>query len=574
MLIKILRKCKNVLYCSIKPNYMAVTNCLKGSLQEYVPSPSKPWNEKRVHHLYNKLSNGAPNSLIKAALNNGPGLVDYLLSSAKSHPLPGEVKTTVTGKIDYTYPWKEQAAADYDPNNSGAILDVFYQKYYYLVQMWLNGMVQEGLRHKLALFWSNHFVTNNTNVPSWNFQYYYLLHKNALGNFKQFVMDIGRTPNMLIYLDGAYSYAINPNENYARELLELFTMGVGNYTEDDVAEVARSMTGWTIEYNYFDTVSKQSVGTYLPNKVGEFKFRGAGNYGHDFGKKNILGKSIPAASPKSGDLADATRIAHIEYQALHDLIFTERKEAIAKFICKKLYKFYMYEFPPDDILNGLAQVFISSNWDIMTVLKTLFKSEHFYEEENMGLNIKSHIDTVIHYYRTASLKNGEDYFLFQIINNARVRDPLNTKNIHPLDNIYFECANLGQNLFNPINVAGWPGYRSWLNEFTLVNRWRFMRSQIDGYLSYPATATRYREFLKEISNNSKDPDFIVRKLIEYFIPVEMPEDIILNAVDSFKSLVPLNYFNDGTWTLDYVDVPRQYTTLMKYIITLPESNLL
>ncbi|MBK8734438.1 MAG: DUF1800 family protein [Saprospiraceae bacterium] len=435
-------------------------------------------------------------------------------------------------------------------------------------------MIQEGLRHKLALFWSNHFVTNNYNVPSWNFQYYYLLHKNALGNFKQFVMDIGRTPNMLIYLDGAYSYAISPNENYARELMELFTMGVGNYTERDVEEVARSMTGWTIQNAYYDAATKSVVGEYLPKRVGEYVFRGAGNYGHDFGTKNVLGKTIPAATPKSGDLADATRIAHLEYQNLHDIIFSERKDAIAKFICKKLYKFYMYEFPPDEILNGLAQVFITSNWDIMAVLKTLFKSEHFYEEENMGLNIKSHIDTVIHYYRTASLKNGEDYFLFQIVNNARVRDPLNTKNLHPMDNIYFECSNLGQTLFNPVNVAGWPGYRSWLNEFTLVNRWRILRNQIDGQLTYPSTSTRYRDFLKEISNNSKDPEFIVRKLLEYFIPLPLSEDIILNAVDAFKSVVPLNYFIDGTWSLDYVDVPRQYTTVMKYIITLPESNLL
>ena len=113
-----------------------------------------------------------------------------------------------------------------------------------------------------------------------------------------------------------------------------------------------------------------------------------------------------------------------------------------------------------------------------------------------------------------------------------------------------------------------------MNEFTLVNRWRILRNQIDGQLTYPSTSTRYRDFLKEISNNSKDPEFIVRKLLEYFIPLPLSEDIILNAVDAFKSVVPLNYFIDGTWSLDYVDVPRQYTTVMKYIITLPESNLL
>lgn len=556
---------------------MPVTNCLKGGLQEYIPSPAKPWNERRIHHLYNKLSNGAPNNLIKAALVNGPSLVDYLLSSAKSHPLPGEVKTGVSGKIDYSYPWKEQNYVDHDAANPATVLDVHYQKYNYLMQMWFDGMIQEGVRHKLALFWSNHFVAssdNNGNTPTWVFQYYYLIHKHALGNFKNFVMDIGRTPAMLIYLDGAYSYALSPNENYARELLELFTMGVGNYTEFDVAEVARSMTGYTVNYTYYDSNSNSWMGEYKPTKVGEILFRGAGAYGHDFGKKSILGKVIPAGSPKAGDLADALRIANIEYQQLHDIIFSERKNEIAKFICNKLYKYYMYQFPPQEILDGLAQVFITSNWDIMAVLKTLFKSEHFFEEENMGLNIKSHIENIIYFYRTVSLKKDEDYFLFKILNNTRVTDPGNTKALVPMEAIYYECANLGQKLFNPINVAGWPGYRTWLNEFTLVNRWRICRDQIDYYLSYPATKERYRTFLKDISNNSNDADVVATKILEYFTPVDMPEDIKQNVIDAFKSAVPLNYFIDGTWTLDYVDVPKQFVICMKYIFTLPEYNLL
>jgi uncharacterized protein (DUF1800 family) len=552
---------------------MLQNDCLKGSLKEYVPSLEKPWNERRVHHLFNKLSTGAPFSLIQRALATGPSIIDDLLAEAKSHPLPGEVKNTASGVIDYSVAWKEQTTQDFDQANPQDLGAILYEKRNFMFQMWMNGLIEEGIRHKLVLFWSNHF-TSEMNAHTWTFQYYYLLHKNALGNFKQFVMDMGRTPLMLIYLDGAYSYAISPNENYARELLELFTMGVGNYTEEDVAEIARVMTGWTIEYSFYDFGVKKWVNNFLPNKVDEFLFRGGGNFGHDFGSKTVLGRKIPASTPKSGDLKDEARLADLEYQKLHDIIFEERELMIAKFICKKLYKHYLYEFPPDEIIEGLADVFISSNWDILSVLKTLFRSEHFFEEANMGLNIKSHIENVIHFYRLLGLRKGEDYFMFKIINDTRIQDPMNIEKVNTLEYIYYQTYNLNQGLFNPPNVAGWLGYRNWLNEFTLVNRWRIAIDQVNGWLPYPNTKQKYRQFLKDISNNSMDPYVIITKLLENFIPITMSEDILNNAVDAFKSPVPINYFDDGTWTLDYIEVPKQFETVMFYIFTLPEYNLL
>jgi hypothetical protein len=273
-------------------------------------------------------------------------------------------------------------------------------------------------------------------------------------------------------------------------------------------------------------------------------------------------------------LKDEARLADLEYQKLHDIIFEERELMIAKFICKKLYKHYLYEFPPDEIIEGLADVFISSNWDILSVLKTLFRSEHFFEEANMGLNIKSHIENVIHFYRLLGLRKGEDYFMFKIINDTRIQDPMNIEKVNTLEYIYYQTYNLNQGLFNPPNVAGWLGYRNWLNEFTLVNRWRIAIDQVNGWLPYPNTKQKYRQFLKDISNNSMDPYVIITKLLENFIPITMSEDILNNAVDAFKSPVPLNYFDDGTWNLDFKEVPKQFETLMFYIFTLPEYNLL
>lgn len=558
---------------------MPDNKCLTGGLQEYIPSPSKPWNEKRIHHLYNKISNGAPLYLINAAKANKPGvLVDYLINTAMSHPLPGERKVGVR-TYDYTYDWKEQNIAE-DPNA--------YYKYLELVHMWFNGMITEGVRHKLVLFWSNHFVTTSDatgNRPTWVFQYYWLLHKHALGNFREFVKAIGLTPAMILYLNGNSNVVGRPNENYARELLELFTMGIGNYTQKDVAETARALTGWNIQYyqgndgQYYIAPLKVNVDEAgKPLELYSTFYR----YNHDWKGKVIFGKSVGNNGGKvPADDTIGRGMAYDEYKKLHDnVLFDVKKNEIAKFICRKLYKFYLYNDPPQEIIDGLASVFISSDFNIATVLKTLFKSEHFYEEEAMGLVIKSHIDNIIHFFRSLDLEPGKDYYKYKWINGsfkAEVPDPANypnTLNRDSLSFIYSAASNLGQTLFNPINVAGWPGYRTWLNEFTLVNRWKYNRDAFGYYLQYDRTKEKYRDFLKSLSNNVSDPDLIVRGVISYFFTAEISEEIIQTAIGVFKSLVPSNYYLNGTWNLDYVTVPNQFISLMNYLVTLPEFQLL
>jgi uncharacterized protein (DUF1800 family) len=547
---------------------MPDNKCLTGGLQEYIPSPSKPWNEKRIHHLYNKLCNGAPLYLINAAKANKPSvLIDYLINTAISHPLPGDRKVGVR-TYDYTYDWKEQSLAE-DPNA--------YYKYLELVHMWFNGMITEGVRHKLVLFWSNHFVTTSDatgNRPTWVFQYYWILHKYALGDFKEFTKAIGLTPAMILYLNGNSNVVYAPNENYGRELMELFTMGIGNYTQKDVAEAARILTGWNIQY-YQGNDGQYYIG---PLKVGEYVFY---RYNHDWKNKVVFGKSVGnngGKVPADDDIGKT--LAKSEYDQFHNVIFDVKKNEVARHICKKLYKFYLYNDPPQEIVDGLATVFINSKFNIAEVLKTLFKSEHFFEDEAMGLVIKSHIDNLIHFFRSLDLEPGKDFFKYKWLNNsfqAEVTDPANypnTLNRDTLSFIYSAASNLGQTLFNPINVAGWPGYRSWLNEFTLVNRWKYNRDAFGYYLQYDTTKEKYRQFLKSLSNNVNDPDLIVRAVIAYFFTTDLAEDIIQTSIGVFKSLVPSNYYLNGTWTLDYVTVPNQFITLMNYLISLPEFQLL
>ncbi|MGB4969804.1 MAG: DUF1800 family protein, partial [Saprospiraceae bacterium] len=397
----------------------------------------------------------------------------------------------------------------------------------------------------------------------------------AFGDFREFVKAIGLTPSMILYLNGNANVSGRPNENYARELLELFTMGVGNYTQKDVAETARALTGWNIKY--YDA----GGGNYVigPTKIDEFVFY---RYNHDWKGKVIFGKTVG----NFGGVVPATEgealiKAQTEYESLHDnVIFNVKKNEVAQFICKKLYKYYLYNDPPQEIIDGLATVFINSNFNIAEVLKTLFKSEHFFEDEAMGLVIKSHIDNQIHFFRSLDLEPGKDFFKYKWINNtfqAEVPDPANfpnSLNRDTLSNVYYATSNLGQTLFNPINVAGWPGYRAWLNEFTLVNRWKYNRDQFGYFLQYDRTKEKYRDFLKTLSGNVSDPDLIVRSVINYFITVELPEDIIQTAIGVFKSLVPSNYYTNGTWNLDYFTVPNQFIALVNYMVTLPEFQLL
>ncbi|MCC6816738.1 MAG: DUF1800 domain-containing protein [Saprospiraceae bacterium] len=544
---------------------MSANPCLKGGLEAYVPRPEKPWNDKRIHHLYNRLCNGAPPYLISLAKANTPTkLVGYLLDTAKKHPLPGEKVSNSSGTIDYSYAWKEDK--DYNDPLIG-------NKFYQLVRMWFNGMMTEGVRHKLALFWSNHFVTGSSvygYYPSWAFQYYYVLHKHALGNFKKFVYEMGRNPAMLIYLDGRLNTKNAPNENYARELLELFTMGPGNYTEKDIEEIAKALTGWTLYIydanagrSWIHPVEYYEPDSSVPGKVDEYKKIPFNANLHQYGGKTVFGKTF-STNRVNPDYGKA------DYDNVINLIFSERTNEVAKFICRKLYRFYMYNDAPEDIVDGLAEVF-KQRWDILETLKVLFTSEHFYEEESMGAMIKSNIDTLVHIFRSIDLKMNEDFFPFD---ENRKSVPSNNLNRDALLALYNQSSTIGQTLLEPVNVAGWPGHRSWLSEFVMVNRWRYIRDHFDYYLPYQETKNKYRQFLKDISNDSSDPDYIVRKLLEYFITLPLSEDIILTAIGVFKARVPANYYIDGTWDLDYSMVPTQFMDVMKHISTLPEFQLL
>lgn len=476
------------------------------SLDPYLPSVSKPWNAQRVAHLYRRLGYGASLDQIQQGLQMTPSeLVDQLLNAAAGLPVPTAP------------PWSNWTSVEYDGN---AVITEAHRRE--MRHRWYSDLLDEGVRAKMALFWHNHFVTEllvfGCNAYLWS--YYSLLHEYAFGNFREFVLQMGKNPAMLVYLNGNVNEAGEPNENYARELMELFTMGEGNgYTQMDVVEMSRALTGWRASFNdctppYFDPAR------------------------FDNNPKTIFGVTD-----------------NFDFDSAHYLIFSERAQQVSAFITGKLYSHYVYEHPDPGIIEGLSATFRDNNWELLPVLQQLFKSEHFFEERFICARVKDPLETLLPILKWAGA-NSVDH-------------------VQPewWDDITFYTNRLGQMIYDPPNVAGWPGHRSWINESTLTRRWNFSALVATFVLKDDTLRENLRETAKILSDNSTDPAVITAALVVFFTGQTL-EPIQLNAaVGYFKAGIPEGYFTDGTWTLNWPDVPDQIVNLLTYLAKLPEFQL-
>jgi uncharacterized protein (DUF1800 family) len=271
------------------------------------------------------------------------------------------------------------------------------------------------LREKMTLFWHNHFACRS-NRASFAQQLNNIQRSNALGNFGTMVMEVSKSPAMLQFLNNQQNQKGHPNENFARELMELFTIGRGHYTEQDIKESARAFTGWGFD------------------KDGEFKMR---PFAHDDGQKNFMGKT--------GNFAG------------EDIINTllERKET-AYFISNKLYKYLVNETPDPEHVSAMADVFYNANYEIKPLLEYVFTADWFYADKNTGNLIKSPVELLVGL-------NRQFYITYQ----------------KPEVLLLFERA-LGQVLFNPPNVAGWPGGRNWIDSSSLMYRIKIPSTLLNG----------------------------------------------------------------------------------------------
>ena len=263
----------------------------------------------------------------------------------------------------------------------------------------------DQLREKMAFFWNGHFATRVVN-SRFNLQLLNTIREKSLGNFGDLLKAVSQSPAMLQFLNNQQNKKGHPNENFAREVMELFTLGRGNYTEKDVQEGARAFTGWS----------------FLPN--GNFFERPKQ---HDFEPKTFLGKT---GNFDGNDALD---------------IILEQKQT-SKFIVTKIYKFFVNEKPDAKIIQYLSDRFYASKYDIKELMTEIFTAKWFYSEENIGSKIKSPIELMAGIMRTLPMEIAKP------------------------ENLIVYQKLLGQMLLYPPNVAGWPSGKSWIDSSTLMLR--------------------------------------------------------------------------------------------------------
>ena len=280
-----------------------------------------------------------------------------------------------------------------------------------LREWWFREMLTtpSPLSEKMTLFWHNHFATSQQKVrfTPLMYQQNVMLRRNALGNFGTMLREIARDPAMLIYLDGANSRKEQPNENFAREVMELFTLGEGHYSEKDIKEAARAFTGWSVDRD-----------------TGKFMFR---RPIHDYGNKTVLGKS-----------------GNFDGDQVIDILLA--RPETAQFITRKLWREFVSMAPDEIEIAKLAERFRARGYDIAKLMRAMLTSDAFYTTENRAALIKSPVEFVV-----GTMKQFD----------------IDAPNMRPF---VLAAALLGQNVFSPPNVKGWPGGETWINTATLLGR--------------------------------------------------------------------------------------------------------
>jgi uncharacterized protein (DUF1800 family) len=327
---------------------------------------------------------------------------------------------------------------------------------------WMERMASSPgqLREKMALFWHGHFACR-TRRPDDSLQLLNTIRTHALGRFSDLLLAVSREPAMLQFLNNQQNKKEHPNENFAREVMELFTLGRGNYTETDVKEAARAFTGWSYDgQNNFVFRERQ----------------------HDAGSKTFLGHT--------GNLGGEDVFTIILQQP-----------ATATFLVTKLYRFFVNDVPNPAHIEPLAAAFRRSHYDIADLAECLFSADWFYDAANMGVRIKSPVELIAGLRRTLGVQ----------IDNAK-----------PL--LGYQKA-LGQTLFMPPNVAGWPGGRNWIDSSSLL-----LRLQLPAILFKNAEfAVRLKDDENDITPQTTGKERTVRNTVGAHLPLAALQQLLGGA---------------------------------------------
>ncbi|MDB5971307.1 MAG: hypothetical protein JWQ90_3757 [Hydrocarboniphaga sp.] len=359
---------------------------------------------------------------------------------------------------------------DLSPEEKRALHVEWQRRYVELQGWWLQEMLSTPtpLTERMTLFWHGHFATSFKTVKAVQLLYRQnlMLRRYALGNYRDLLHAVARDPAMLLYLNNQQNKKSQPNENFARELLELFTLGEGHYTENDVKEAARAFTGWRIAIpgGQFEANAKQ----------------------HDDGDKTFLGHR-----------------GNLDGDEVIDLILQQPRAA--EFIVDELWSEFVSPDPDPSAVQRLAAGF-RKNWEIALLLKALLREPAFTEPRNSGLMVKSPVEFVVGTLRSLDL-------------------PLSTLNAA------VSTSDMGQTLFAPPNVRGWPGGDEWITSEWLLARRRFVQ-QLAGDAPPPSSKPGVRTRLQrvadmELRRQSADLQRRFGEVAESLPPAEMMRQVLV-----------------------------------------------
>lgn len=359
--------------------------------QVWEPSADEPWDYRRASLLYRRACFNATQQELQASVSMDPiGSVERLVREASS---------------------ASDDSVSFERDSSELAQSVLAKSdVKQLAAWWLHRMLHtpRPLVEKMTLFWHGHFATGAEKVLDAELMYFQnkLLRENSLGSFRKLVQGIAKDPAMLLYLDSASNRKAHANENFARELMELFCLGEGNYTEGDVQQLAKCFTGWEIRRK-------------------QFRFN---PYQHDASSKTLLG----TPGLESGESAIECVLA---------------SPHMPLFIAKKLFCFFISDdsHPSQALLAPLAKRFVETDYSIQSVVEMILKSRLMLSGWSIGRKVRSPIELVVGWMRAMQCTSNLGF----------VADRLRT---------------IGQSVFFPPNVKGWEGGRSWINSSTLAGR--------------------------------------------------------------------------------------------------------
>lgn len=446
-----------------------------------------------------------------------------------------------------------------DINNDGTIAS--YRRASFK-KWWVGNLVNQdrSIREKMTLFWHNHFATemNDVSHAQYIYKHHHLLRTSALGNFKTLTKNMTLDPGMLVYLNGQYNTLTAPDENYAREIQELFCCGKGPdslYTEADVKAAAKVLTGWrnnaTTLSSYF-TASRHDA----TNKT----------FSSFYNNTVITGRNTATGGEQ-------------ELDDLLNMIFANQE--VAKYMCRRLYRWFVY-YDIDDtveqnVITPLANVFRSSNYEILPALDMLLKSEHFFDVLSRGCVIKSPTELVIGFCRESEIvfQPDTDYVTNYGFYNYMVS----------------WLSNMQQNIGDPPDVSGWKAYYQepqfneiWINSDTLPKRNQFTDTMLVSGYTFSSKKIQLDPLVyAKTFSNPGDPNAFIAELTERLLGLDisaaskaqLKKDILLNgqSLDIYWTQAWDLYISTPTNAANTTSVRTKIRDLVKYLMNLAEYQL-